>query len=172
MFQKVVWRKKLRSFDTSNIMTFCQIFEVASRVRQKVVDHRALTIERCSVQEKKVVGDKRSLMAGSLITGSTVLRGGVDFLNRTHYLFHFLSAILHLFHTLPEAKYLFHFLMIFFLTTKWDPKLGLVLMWRLRRWAKWGFTNLYIISHWHLDCFILDNRAGKLWFLSVLVTFN
>ena len=56
-------------------MTFCQIFEVASRVRQKVVDHRSLTIEKCSVQEKKVVGDKRSLMAGSLITGSTVLEG-------------------------------------------------------------------------------------------------
>ena len=54
-------------------MTFCQIFEVASRVRQKVVDHRSLTIEKCSVQEKKVVGDKRSLMAGSLITGSTVV---------------------------------------------------------------------------------------------------
>ena len=52
-------------------MTFCQIFEVASRVRQKVVDHRSLTIEKCSVQEKKVVGDKRSLMAGSLMTGCT-----------------------------------------------------------------------------------------------------
>ena len=62
----------MRSFDTSNIMTFCQICKVASRVRQKVVDHRSLTIEKCSVQEKKVVGDKRSLMAGSLITGSTV----------------------------------------------------------------------------------------------------
>ena len=34
-------------------MTFCQIFEVASRVQQKVVDHRLLTIEKCSVQEKK-----------------------------------------------------------------------------------------------------------------------
>ena len=68
--------KKLRSFDTSNIMTFCQIFEVASRVKQKVVDHRSLTIEKCSVQEKKVVGDKRSLMAGSLMTGSTVLCTG------------------------------------------------------------------------------------------------
>ena len=55
------------------MMTFCQIFEVASRVRQKVVDHRSLTIEKCSVQEKKVVGDKRSLMTGSLMTGSTVL---------------------------------------------------------------------------------------------------
>ena len=54
-------------------MTFCQLFEVASRVRQKVVDHRSLTIEKCSVQEKKVVGDKRSLMTGSLMTGSTVL---------------------------------------------------------------------------------------------------
>ena len=43
-------------------MTFCQIIEVASRVRQKVVDHRSLTIEKCSVQRKKVVGDKRSLM--------------------------------------------------------------------------------------------------------------
>ena len=55
-------------------MTFCQIFEVASRVRQKVVDHRSLTIQKCSVQEKKVVGDKKSLMAGSLMTGSTVLQ--------------------------------------------------------------------------------------------------
>ena len=54
-------------------MTFCQIFEVSSRVRQKVVDHRSLIIEKCSVQEKKVVGDKRSLMAGSLMTGSTVV---------------------------------------------------------------------------------------------------
>ena len=72
MFPKVVRRKKLRSLDTSNIMTFCQIFEVASRVRQKVVDHRSLTIEKLSVQEKKVVGDKRSLVAGSLMTGSTV----------------------------------------------------------------------------------------------------
>ena len=54
-------------------MTFCQIFEVASRVRQKVVDHRSLTIEKLSVQEKKVVGDKRSLVAGSLMTGSTVV---------------------------------------------------------------------------------------------------
>ena len=72
MFPKVVWRKRLRSFDTSNIMTFCQIFEIASHVRQKVVDHRSLTIEKRSVQEKKVVGDKRSLMAGSLMTGSTV----------------------------------------------------------------------------------------------------
>ena len=53
-------------------MTFCHIFEVASRVRQKVIDHRSLTIEKCSVQEKKVVGDKR-LMAGSLMTRSTVL---------------------------------------------------------------------------------------------------
>ena len=52
-FPKVVWRKKLRSLDTSNILTFCQIFEVTSRVRQKVVDHRSLTIEKCSVQEKK-----------------------------------------------------------------------------------------------------------------------
>ena len=34
----------------------------------------SLTIEKCSVQEKKVVGDKRSLMAGSLMTGSTVLK--------------------------------------------------------------------------------------------------
>ena len=59
------------SFDTSNIMTFCQIIEVASRVRQKV-DYRSLTIEKCSVQGEKVVGDKRSLMAGSLMTGSTV----------------------------------------------------------------------------------------------------
>ena len=73
MFPKVVWRKKLRSLDTSNIMTFCQIFQVASRVRQKVVDHRSLTIEKCSVQEKKVVGDKRSLMTGSLMIGSTVI---------------------------------------------------------------------------------------------------
>ena len=64
--------KKLRSFDTSQIMTFCHIFEVASRVRQKVVDHRSLTIGKCSVQEKKVVGDKRSLVTGSLVTGSTV----------------------------------------------------------------------------------------------------
>ena len=62
----------MRSFDTSNIMTFCQIIEVASRVRQKVVDHRSLPIEKSSVQGKKVVGDKRSLMAGSLMTGSTV----------------------------------------------------------------------------------------------------
>ena len=62
----------MKSFDTSNIMTFCQIFEVASGVRQKVVDHRTLTIKKCSVQEKKIVGDKRSLMAGSLMTGSTV----------------------------------------------------------------------------------------------------
>ena len=54
-------------------MTFCQLFEVASRVRQKVVDHRSLTIEKCSVQEKKIVGDKRSLITGSLMTGSTVL---------------------------------------------------------------------------------------------------
>ena len=54
-------------------MTFCQIFEVASRVRQKVVDHRSLTIEKWSVQEKKVVVDKRSLVTGSLMTGSTVL---------------------------------------------------------------------------------------------------
>ena len=53
-------------------MTFCQILEVASRVRQKVFDHRSLTTEKCSVQEKIVVGDKRSLMAGSLMTGSTV----------------------------------------------------------------------------------------------------
>ena len=58
MFPKVVWRKKLRSFDTSNIMTFCQIFEVASRVRQKVVDHKSLTIEKCSVQEKKSLETK------------------------------------------------------------------------------------------------------------------
>ena len=72
MFPKVVWRKDLSSFDTSNIMTFCQIIEVTRRVRQKVVDHRSLTIEKCSVQGKKVVGDKRSLMAGSLMTGSTV----------------------------------------------------------------------------------------------------
>ena len=72
MFPKVVCRKKLKSFDTSDILTSCQIFEVASRVRQKVVDHRSLTIEKCSVQEKKVVGDKRSLMAGSLMTGYTV----------------------------------------------------------------------------------------------------
>ena len=49
--------QKLRLFYTSNIMTFCQIFEVASRVRQKIVDHRSLRIEKCSVQEKKVVGD-------------------------------------------------------------------------------------------------------------------
>ena len=56
-------------------MTFCQIFEVASRVRQKVIDHRSLTIEKCSVQEKKVIGDKRSLMTESLMTGSTVLPG-------------------------------------------------------------------------------------------------
>ena len=55
-------------------MTYCHIFDVASRVRQKVVDHRSLTIEKCSVQGKKVGGDKRSLMAGSLMTGSTVLR--------------------------------------------------------------------------------------------------
>ena len=54
-------------------MTFYQIFEVASRIRQKVIDHRSLTIEKCSVQEKKVVGDKRLLMAGSLMTGSTVI---------------------------------------------------------------------------------------------------
>ena len=54
-------------------MTFCQIFKVASCVRQKVVDRRSLTIEKCSVQEKEVVGDKRSLMAGSLMTGSTVI---------------------------------------------------------------------------------------------------
>ena len=54
-------------------MTFCQIFEAASRVRQKVVDHRSFTIEKCSVQEIKVVGDKRSLMTGSLMTGSTVV---------------------------------------------------------------------------------------------------
>ena len=53
-------------------MTFCQVFEVASHVRQKVVDPRSLTIQKCFVQEKKVVGDKRSLMAGSLMTGSTV----------------------------------------------------------------------------------------------------
>ena len=52
MLPKVVWRKKLRAFDTSNIMTFCQIFKVASRVRQKVVYHRSLTIEKCSGQEK------------------------------------------------------------------------------------------------------------------------
>ena len=58
MFPKVVWRKKLRSFDTSNIMTFCQIIEVASRVRQKVVDHRSLTIEKCLVQEKKSLETK------------------------------------------------------------------------------------------------------------------
>ena len=57
-------------------MTFCQIFEVASRVRQKVVDHRSLTIEKLSVQEKKVVGDKRSFVAGSLMTGSTVFCRG------------------------------------------------------------------------------------------------
>ena len=75
-FPKVVWRKKLRSLDTSNILTFCQIFEVTSRVRQKVVDHRSLTIEKCSVQEKKVVGDKRSSMTGSLMTGSTVVTTG------------------------------------------------------------------------------------------------
>ena len=57
-----------KSYDVkSNIMTFCQIFEVASRVRQKVIDHRWLTIEKCSVQEKKVVGDKRSLMTGSTV---------------------------------------------------------------------------------------------------------
>ena len=73
MFPKVVWRKKLRSFDTSNIMTFCQIIEVASHVRQKVVDHRSLTIEKCPVHGKKVVGDKRLLMAGSLMTESTVV---------------------------------------------------------------------------------------------------
>ena len=54
-------------------MTFCQIIEVASRVRQKVVDHRSLTIEKCSVQEIKVVRHNRSVMAGSLMTGSTVL---------------------------------------------------------------------------------------------------
>ena len=55
-------------------MTFCHIFEVASRIRQTVINHRSLTIEKCSVQEKKVVVDKRSLMAGSLMTGSTVLQ--------------------------------------------------------------------------------------------------
>ena len=33
-------------------MTFCHIFEVASRVRMKVVDDRSFT-EKCSVQEKK-----------------------------------------------------------------------------------------------------------------------
>ena len=57
-------------------MTFCQVFEVASHVRQKVVDPRSLTIQKCSVQEKKVVGDKRSVMAGSLMTGSTVYPHG------------------------------------------------------------------------------------------------
>ena len=58
MFPKVVWWKKSRSFDTSNIMTFCQIFEVASRVRQKVVHHRSVTIEKCPVQEKKSLETK------------------------------------------------------------------------------------------------------------------
>ena len=53
-------------------MTFCHIFEVVSRVRQKVVDCRSVTIEKWSVKEKKSLGDKRSLVAGSLMTGSTV----------------------------------------------------------------------------------------------------
>ena len=68
-------------------MTFCHIFEVASHVRQKVVDHRSLTIEKCSVQEKKVVGDKRSLMAGSLMTGSTVLHFCICFDCKIKYVY-------------------------------------------------------------------------------------
>ena len=51
-------------------MTFCQMFKIASRVRQKVVDHRSLTIEKCFVQEKKVVADKRSLMTGSTVSSN------------------------------------------------------------------------------------------------------
>ena len=69
--------------------------------------------------------------------------GGGKWIN---YLFHFLSAILYLFNTLPQAKHLFHFLMMFFLLTKLDRKLGLVLMLELRRRANWGFTNLNVIQ--------------------------
>ena len=38
------------------------------------------------------------------------LRRGLEFLNWTNYLFHFLSAIIYLFPTWPQAKYLFRFL--------------------------------------------------------------
>ena len=58
-------------------------------------------------------------------------------MNLSNYLFHLLSAIFYLFHTLPQALYLFHFLKkIFFLSTKLDTKLGLVLMCGLRIRAK------------------------------------
>ena len=58
-FPKVVWRKKLKSLDTSNIMTFCQIFEVASRVRQKVVNYRKMfRARKKSRWRQKVVDDR------------------------------------------------------------------------------------------------------------------
>ena len=51
--------------------------------------------------------------------------GGLECLNWTNYLFHFMSAILYLVHTLFQAKCLFHFLEIYcFLSTKLDSKLG------------------------------------------------
>ena len=62
--------------------------------------------------------------------------GGVEFLNVTNYLLLILTAILYLVHTLPQAKYLFHSLIFFFLSTKLDQKLCLVLMWELRRRTK------------------------------------
>ena len=80
--------KKLRSFDTSQIMT-CHIFVVASRVRRIAGDHRSLTIEKCSVQEKKVIGDKKSLMTGSLIKVELTALSLLCFL--FHFDFHLLQ---------------------------------------------------------------------------------
>ena len=44
----------------------------------------------------------------------------------TQQIIYFTSYLQHIFYTLPEAKYLFHLLLHFFLSTKLDPKLGLV----------------------------------------------
>ena len=56
-------------------MSFCQIFEVALDRKSLITGH----IEKCSVQEKKSLGDKRSLILYysnyeviCLVTGSTL----------------------------------------------------------------------------------------------------
>ena len=70
-----------------------------------------------------------------------------------YLLFRLLLAIFYLFHTPPQAKYSFHF----FLSEKLDPKLGLVLMWGLRRRTKRGFT--------HFKCHLLMPSQASLNFL-------
>ena len=75
---------------------------------------------RATLEVKRRISNRRHLI--------TRKGGQLEILNCIHYLLHFLSAELYFFALCLKAKYLFNYLSFFILSTKVDPKLGLVLI--------------------------------------------